>query len=120
MGVQQRFKGAVTFDSPPLAHAASGLTAHAGGGQANALQLTGSMASIGTVATLADSVKLPAAKAGSSYYLTNDGALSMQVFGRGTDTINNVATATGVAQAAGVAAHYFCAKTGNWSRVQSS
>lgn len=120
MGVVSRFKGAVTFDSPPLAHASSGLTAHAGGGKASALSLSGSMASIATVATIADSVLLPAAKVGATFYLTNDGANSMQVFGRGTDTINNVATGTGVAQAAGVAAHYFCTKAGNWSRVQSS
>lgn len=120
MGVVQRFKGKVAFDSPPLSKFSSGLTAHAGGGKTNALQLTGQMASVGTVATAADSVKLPPATAGTSYNLANDGAFSMQVFGQGTDTINNVATATGVAQAAGVAGHYFCAKAGNWSRVQSS
>ena len=120
MGVVQRFKGKVAFDAPSLGHVASGLTAHAGGGQASALQLSGSGASIGTVATTADSVKLPAAVAGANYNLSNDGANSMQVFGLGTDTINSVATATGVAQASGVAAHFFCAKAGNWSRVQSS
>jgi hypothetical protein len=121
MGLVQRFKGRVAFDSPSLAKVASGLTARAGGGQTSALQLSLSQASIATVATAGDSVKLPAAIAGSNFDLVNDAAAnSMQVFGRGTDTINNVATATGVAQAAGVAARYFCAKTGNWSRVQSS
>lgn len=121
MGVVQRFKGKVAFDAPPLVQTGSGLIAHVGGGKASALQLTGSMASIATVGTAADSVKMPLAIAGAVYDLANDAAAnSMQVFGQGTDTINFVATATGVAQAAGVAAHYFCAKTGNWSRVQSS
>lgn len=121
MGVVQRFKGKVSFDSPPLNKGASGLTAHAGGGQTSALQLAGSYASIGTVASAADSVRLPLAVAGANFNLVNDAAAnSMQVFGFGTDTINSVVTGTGVAQAAGVAAHYFCAKAGNWSRVQSS
>jgi hypothetical protein len=120
MGVVQRFKGKVSYDSPPLAHASSGLTAHVGGGQTNALQLSGTMASIATVATAADSVKLPGSQVGANYWLANDSATSMQVFGQSPDTINKVATATGVAQGAGVSAHYFCAKQGNWSRVQSS
>jgi hypothetical protein len=121
MGVVQRFQGGVAFDEPPKFRTASGLTAHAGGGQASALQLTGSGASIGTVGTAADSVKLPIAKAGKVFFLANDAAAhSMQVFGKGTDTINNVATATGVAQAAGVSALYFCVIDGNWGRVQSS
>jgi hypothetical protein len=141
MGVMQRFQGKIaavygsfvsatfgtasfgtaTFASAPLkAQTASGLTAHAGGGKAGALQLTGAMASVGTVATAADSVLLPAAVVGGEFFLSNDGVASMQVFGNGTDTINLVATATGVAQANGVAALYFCTKVGNWSRVQSS
>ena len=53
--------------------------------------------------------------------LFNDAAtIALQGFGSGTDTINKVATATGVSQAAGVAAYYFCVVAGNWSRVQSS
>jgi hypothetical protein len=121
MGVMQRFQGKVAFDAPPNIQHTSGLTAHAGGGQTNALQLTGTMASVGTVGTAADSVKLPVAFPGTVYYLSNDAATnSMQVFGQGTNTINSVATATGVAQAAGVAALYFCTKAGNWNRVQSS
>jgi hypothetical protein len=120
MGVVQRFRGKTGFDSPPAQHFLSGLTAHAGGGQTNALQLSGQMASIGTVATAADSVKLPTANPGTNFELVNDAANSMQVFGKGTDTINNVATATGVAQAGGNAARYFCAKQGNWSRTLSA
>lgn len=113
-GVVQRFKGRVIFDQNS---ARGGLTAHAGGGQAAALQLSGRYASITVVASAADSVKLPAATVGAQLYLSNDAATNaMQVFGLGTDTINNVATATGVSQAAGLGAEYACMKAGNWSR----
>ena len=100
------------------------VTAAAGGGQTNATQLTGYAANVTVVATAADSVKLPLAIAGNVYFLQNsDSADSMQVFGAGTDTINGVATATGVAQAAGKSAVYFCtvsAPAGKWFRVLSA
>jgi hypothetical protein len=121
MAVVQRFRGNYSFDGAPKAHPLAGLTAFAGGGQTGALQLTGDMAEVTTVATAADSVKLPPALAGRTYYLVNAAASnSMQVFGNGTDTINGVATATGVAQAAGKSATYFCCAAGNWYRVLSA
>jgi len=101
----------------------TGLVAHAGGGQANALPLLVYMNEVATVATAADSVKLPLAVNGLEVLLSNSTATSMQVFGSGTDTINGVATATGVAQAGGVCALYICTKSapaGTWRRIQSS
>lgn len=81
-----------------------GLTAHAGGTQAAALALsaTKSVHRVSTVGTAADSVKLPAATgSGDVHVVINDAAAnSMQLFGSGTDTIDAVATATGVAVAA--------------------
>src|SRR5437899_4638723 len=77
------------------------LTAFAGGGQASALKLNYRNARIATVATTGDSVALPpAVTPGLSLLLINAGANSMQVFGdnAAADTINGVATATGVAQ----------------------
>lgn len=101
--------------------AADGLTAYAGGGQANALQLTKGVNRISTVATAADSVKLPASVPGRIVWITNGAASnSMQVFGAGTDTINDVATATGVAQAAGKTAAYVCSVAGKWYRDLSA
>lgn len=104
--------------------ATDGVTAFAGGGQASATQLTGNAANVTVVATAADSVKLPLAVAGALFFLTNsDAADSMQVFGAGTDTINGVATATGVAQAAGKSAVYWAvtsAPGGKWLRVLSA
>jgi hypothetical protein len=94
--------------------AASGLTAHAGGTQAAALALTSAINNVSTVATAGDSVRLPASAAGMEISITNSGVASMQVYGAGTDTINGVATATGVAQLPGQTVVYTCAIAGNW------
>lgn len=96
------------------------LTAKAGGGQASATQINSANVEVATVATAADSVKLPPAVPGMRILVVNTSANSMQVFGSGTDTINAVAYATGVAQAAGKSAVYFCAAAGKWSRVLSA
>lgn len=91
------------------------LTAHAGGTQAAALALTSKFNVVSTVATAGDSVKLPPAVVGLTVIVVNaDSADSMQVFGAGTDTINGVATATGVSQAAGTLVVYRCNAAGKW------
>lgn len=84
------------------------LTAHAGGGQTSALALANELNRITTVATAGDSVKLPASIAGLTIIVINHGAKSCQVFGAGTDTIDDVVTATGVAQMAGSVCLYVC------------
>ena len=106
-----------------LGGATDAVTAFATGGQTNATQLTGLMSSVTTVGTAADSVKLPLAQAGMVYFLANATATSMTVYGAGTDTINGVATATGVAQGANSRAAYFAitsAPAGKWFRVLSA
>lgn len=90
------------------------LTAHSGGTQAAALALTSKFNVVATVAAVADSVKLPPALVGLAITVVNNGANPMQVFGAGTDTINSVATATGIAQAAGTVVAYRCNVAGNW------
>lgn len=81
------------------------LTAHAGGTQAAALLLDAlkSVHNVTTVASAADSIKLPLANGSLSLHLIKNSAAtnSLQVFGSGTDTVDGVATATGVAIAAG-------------------
>jgi hypothetical protein len=104
---------------------ATGLTAHAGGGQSSALLLTAQYNRVDTVATAADSVKLPAPSyVGQEVEVMNNAATnSMQVFGSGTDTINGVATGTGVAQAAGKFAMYKASSVGTaaaWHRILSA
>jgi hypothetical protein len=104
---------------------ATGITAHAGGGQASATLLTAQYNRVDTVTTAADSVKLPAPSyIGQEVEVMNNAASnSMQVFGSGTDTINGVATGTGVAQAAGKFAMYKASSIGaaaSWHRILSA
>lgn len=88
----------------------TGITATAGGNQATAYQLTRSFNVLGTVATNADSVKLPTdRRVGDEVIIVNDGAANAQVFGSGTDTIDGVATATGVVLTAAKRCSYYCA-----------
>lgn len=97
------------------------ITAHSGGTQAAAYQLTKQINHVTTVAAANDSVALPPAVPGLEIQITNGAASnSMQVFGSGTDTINDVATATGVAQAAGKSAIYSCPVAGKWYRTLSA
>ena len=110
-----------TFPNTSLSETA--LTAHAGGTQAAALPLSPTVFThvVNTVATSADSVRLPVSVAGQFHLVVNNAATnSMQVYGAGTDTINNIATATGVAQAAGLGAVYYCPVAGTWYRLLGS
>lgn len=98
------------------------IVAHAGGGQTNAQQLYGEVNRIITVATTGDSVMLPPAvvnqgvtnQAGLTLLVINHGANPMQVYGSGTDTINDVAAATGVSQMQGSMTFFTCTSTGKW------
>ena len=92
------------------------VTAFATGGKASAtaLSATKNFHRISVCATAADSVLMPAANVGEMHYLRNDGAAAAQVFGAGTDTINAVATATGVSLPAGTAILLFCLASGAW------
>lgn len=96
------------------------ITAHAGGTQAAAMALkpTASFHDVTTVATAADSILLPPANVGEFHFVKNSAAANaMQVFGAGTDTIDSVATATGVSQLAGDAVLYVCLVKGNYIRL---
>lgn len=100
------------------------VVAFAGGGKTSATQITACSVEVRTAATAADSVKLPPGQVGLEVFITNNGASSIQVFGSNSDTINNVATGTGVAQANGVSAIYKClavsAGSYKWYRVLSA
>lgn len=90
------------------------ITANPGGGQAGAFQLTAQTNRITTVATAGDSIKLPASAPGLELMVINHGANPMQVYGSGTDTIDDVAAATGVSQMANSLVIYTCATAGAW------
>lgn len=66
----------------------TGITAYAGGGQANATALTGRWNNVTTVATAADSVKLPSATAGLTVTVRNGAANALAVFPDTGDAIN--------------------------------
>lgn len=96
------------------------LTAHSGGTQAAALALSSTKAAhvVATVAAGGDSVKLPVSDGtGKIHLVNNSGANSMQLFGTGTDTINGVAAATGIAVAAGKSVLVCDIWTGAWVSV---
>ena len=97
------------------------ITAAAGGTQAGALALssTKTVHNITTVASAADSTKLPLATgSGAIHWVKNSAAAnSTQLFGSGTDTIDGVATATGVAIAAGKSRICVDIASGKWVSI---
>ena len=97
-----------------LESAQDSITATASGTQATAYQITTQTARVSTVATAADAVKLPPSTPGLEILLINHGTNPMQVFGYGTDKIDDVATATGVSQMANSFVLYSCATAGDW------
>lgn len=108
----------------------STLIAFAGGGQANATQIPPSaqLVRVSTVATGADSVKLPFALAGMAKLVVNDTANSMNLYAKNgnnrktgvPDTINSVAAGTAYAVAAGVSVLFFCPVDGEWFALKSA
>lgn len=110
--------------SDMLGSAVQGVTAFAGGGKASATPVTGVNVLVSTVGTAADSLLLPLGYPGLSIVIHNNTATSLQVFGSGSDTINDIATGTGVALAGQACAEYRCiavvAGVGLWFRFVSS
>jgi hypothetical protein len=103
-----------TFAGQIMGPVQNNITAHAGGGQASATQLTAMENNVTTVATAADSVKLPASVAGMCITVVNSGTNALQLFGSGSDTINGVASGTGVSLPAGKTGLYSCPAAGKW------
>lgn len=101
------------FGHPRLS-SQTGITATAGGGQTNALALTTRINNVTVVATAADSVRLQANPLGKVVWIMNNGASSLQVYGAGTNTINGIATATGIPQPAGSLVAYVGITTTDW------
>ena len=92
----------------------TGVVAHAGGGQGAATQITAMQVQVSTVATTADSVKLPASQPGLEIVLVNNGANSMNVFPATGEQINGGGANVAAAQAAAAVTFYMCFVTGSW------
>jgi len=93
---------------------ADGITAFAGGGQAGAFALTAETNRVTVVATAGDSVKLPLSVPGLTIMVINHGAATMQVFGAGTDTIDDVGATFGVPQMVNSEVIYTTTLAGKW------
>lgn len=95
------------------------ITAHAGGTQAAcfALSSTATFHRVATVGSSADSVCLPAAVAGAVHCIRNDSTSGndIQVFGTSPDTINGVATATGINMSKNVGACFVSTANATWN-----
>lgn len=97
------------------------ITATPSGTVSDSVELTETISRVTVVATAADGVLLPEARAGMIRVVINaDAADAMRVFAAGGSTINGTAGATGVSQAAGLTAIYFCAVNGVWNRLLSA
>ena len=93
----------------------TGIAANSGGVQAGATLLTlGAFNNITTVAGSNYSVALPASFVGAQAIVSNQGANTAKIFGTSPDTINGVATATGITIPAGAIFTFTCAVAGNW------
>lgn len=98
--------------------AQNAITAYAGGGQANGVLLTRSFSRITTVATAADSVKLPPAKAGAQMIVFNKAAAnSLNVFPNTGDAINALSANAAYALAATKGAMFVCCVDGTWDTI---
>jgi len=100
--------------------ATTGLTAFAGGGQGSATPLTGNINRITVCATIADSVKLPAALVGRRVSVYNAGATSANVFPQTGENINSGAANAAFAVATTKGAIFECVATGVWNAVLSA
>ncbi len=92
------------------------ITAHAGGGQSSAYLVTTEISRVTTVATVGDSIQLPVAVQGLTLFVINHGANTVQIYGNNAagDTIDDIATGTGVGQMVGSLCFFTCTSTGKW------
>ncbi len=118
-GFVQRWKGKVAAQVLYFVGAKRGLTALAGGAQPTTAALRFGMNVVSTVTSGNDSVALPPATGSGGVVIVKNAAAanSLQVFGLTPDTINDIATGTGVAQAHGIIGMYIDVEAGKWSRL---
>ncbi len=124
-GLAVRVLSAVKIGRLYLAHR-NALVAHAGGGQASATLLDRVINNVSTVASAADSVKLPPFEQSKVVIVTNNGANALQVFSFEATGVafttggGSVAGATGVSLATGKTAMYVGVAAGKWAQFLSA
>jgi len=90
------------------------ITAFSGGGQGSAVLLTSILNRIGTCAAAGDSVKLPAAVAGTMVRVRNDGSFYASVFPSSGETIDGLAANTSISCPTGTDVIFYCEVAGAW------
>lgn len=90
------------------------ITAFAGGGQASATALSTDYNRVTTVASAADSVKLPTGVAGQKIVVVNDGANDCDVFPFSGEAIDALGTDAAYSLTAGTNITFICIATGVW------
>lgn len=105
-------QGFVSFSARFTELAQDNVTA-AGNNQATAQATTGQTIRV-TSAAAGTGITLPPSAAGLELVVINHGANPIQVYGNGTDQIDDFASATGVTQMASSVVIYTCTTAGNW------
>ncbi len=107
------------FNNPQTSYEDT-ITAKAGGGQANAYQLSAAKSRVSVCVTNADSVKLPKSKffVGSEFVVINDGAANLAVFPFDTATIDGGAASASVTITAAKRAIFYCVADGKWQSLE--
>lgn len=109
------FTGLVTMSAGAASQAQNALTALASGGQAGATQLRVGINRVTVCATAGDSCALPAAAAGITCTVLNQGATSVAIFPLGaTDVIEGIAVTVAMLIPSGGSAEFRCAVAGTW------
>jgi hypothetical protein len=87
------------------------LIANPGGGQGGATQIASEIARFTVVATSGDSAQLPPARPGLTIICTNHGAQPLQMYGNGTDTVDDQVSVTQMVNSVVI---YACTSIGKW------
>lgn len=97
----------ISINSPVTYKGAAGITAFAGGGQANATILTAEINYIDTVATANDSVKLVVSALGKRVVIFNDGANAVNIFPASGGAIDALGANAAYSLAAGASREFY-------------
>lgn len=85
--------GTVTTTAPTVSSVDPAITAHAGGTKAAAYALSKQINIVTTCATALDSLLMPTAVVGQQITVANLGVATCAIYGKGTNTIDDIATA---------------------------
>lgn len=108
----------VTISQTLIKSVTNGITAYAGGGQANAVALTSDINEVSVCASGGDSTKLPAALVGMEIVVINHGAAAMDLFPISGDFINEAAVDVATSIAIDATVICYCYTNDYWEVVE--